>query len=117
MEPFADSQRLKEAIEIQKVSTRFEKKVLEFKTTNSNRVFRKIKNKLKIADFDEMFYYQFIVKPKVFRWILLGYSVIFLVFFTVMIIIGSMSEKADYYNSEPDFILDYNWLSTGYIRT
>ena len=28
-----------------------------------------------------------------------------------------MSEKADYYNSEPDFILDYNWLSTGYIRT
>jgi len=80
--PFADSQRLKEAVEIQKVATKFEKKVIDFQTTNTNKTFRKIKNKLKMPEFSEMHYYQSIIAPHVFRWIFLGFSAVFFVFFT-----------------------------------
>ena len=101
--PFADSQRLKEAVENQKIATKFEKRVIDFKTADQSKVFRKIKNKLKMSEFSEMRYYQSIIAPHIFRWIFLGFSAVFFVYFTLMIIL------IQDYDSEADWYMTWNY--------
>lgn len=67
LKPFVPE--LKEVVEIQKLATNFEKKIANFKSSSSNKTFRMLKKKLKIADVENMFVYQAIWKPHVFRWI------------------------------------------------
>lgn len=107
---FVNSERLNEAVAEQKLSTNFEKKVVDFKSANGNRGFRKLKNKLKMPEFSEMFYYQCVWKPLVFRWIFLGLSIVFFGFSLFMVIFYQD------YNSEAEWVLARNYNSFGWVR-
>ena len=74
---YSNNEIIQNKIDYDLLERKFEKSIVEFKKSSLNRMFRKLKRKLKIEEYEDMKMFQAVIYPHIFRWIFLTYTLLY----------------------------------------